>query len=682
MNAQVAVDALKKTKAQLKDAQQAAADEQRRRVMAEQAAAAAREAAATAERQAQRAATAATAAQADASDVRRQLREVQAQLARVQAACESGALAARQQAPAQQQQGVLSAAAAAALQEKVEGMAAELGRWRAALGPLAALAAGTGVSGPGLAPPPAPAPAPARPTSPQKQRRGRKPAAAAAGPAAAAVTGVGGAGPASPRGAQATAEAAATAPPQPPAEDARARAVRQVAARQAEGAAAAARGPPAAAANVFVDALGSLEAGRPAKRAKRAAQQAGQQQAAAPQPVPAPPAPAEPSLAVSANDLPAGHPREHPAAADEAAQLLGGITAAAASGGPGISLEAVRRAAADLHFRLAEGRLPLLLLVRCFETAVLDAAASAPQGHLQLQGGGGVQQQSGAAEAVAEAAPDGWFGSGPLGASNGDGRGDEEARHGGGPPFAAVWCKREALAGRHLPWLLHCAAEVQRLHSARAAAAAALAAASEDSEQPACSGSSDGESFAAALRQHMHREVLSWCLAAGNKAGADVGSGGGCGAGSRVRHTETEACALAATTAALCRMAGDLEVGRAVPRGSCAAFRRFVLTTGDCLANTCAACQHGWQGRPPAVLPSSRSVACPAWPPRAPCDFASLAPNFAGFLGAAAGLAHLPRGANRPDATAGGSRRCLAGSGGCPGRRRWCQHGGRWCPCS
>lgn len=568
VNAQVAVEALKKTKAQLKEAeqageqarrqatqaQQALTEEQRRRLMAEQAAAAAKAAAAAAERQAQRAEAAASAAQSDAADVRRQLRQVQAQLARVQAACDSGAVAARQEAPAQQQQDVQSAAAAAALQEKVERLAAELDRWRAALGPLAALAGGSAHSGPSLAPPPAPAPAPARVASPQKQRRGRKPASAAA-PGGAVER------PTSPTGVQAAAAVAAAAPPQPPAEDARARAVRQVAARQAEAAAAAKRGPPAAAANVLAEALGSLEAGRPAKRAKQAAQQASQPQPAARPAVhalpAAPVAPAEPSLAVSASAPPGGHPHEHPAAADEAAQLLGSITAAASPGGPGISLEVVRRAAADLHFRLAEDRLPLLLLVRCFETAVLDGAASAPQGQLlQLPGDEDGQHQAGAA--AAEASPDAWFGLGPLGPGSGGDSGEqqlrdtghEQLRDPGEPPFAVVWCKREALAGRHLPWLLHCAAEIQRLHSARAAAAAALAAASEDSERPAGSGSGTGESFAAVLQQHMHREVLSWCLAAGSRAG----SGGG------LRHTETEACALAAVAAALCRMSGDVEV--------------------------------------------------------------------------------------------------------------------------
>lgn len=584
MNAQVAVEALKKTKAQLKEAeaageqarrqltqaQQAVADEQRRRLMAEQAAAAAKASAVTAERQAQRAEAAAAAAQSEAADVRRQLREVQAQLARVQAACESGAAAARRDAPAQQQQGALGAAAAAALQERVERMAAELERWRAALGPLAALAAGSAASGPGLAPPPAPVPAPPRLASPQKQRRGRRPAAAAA-----AAAGGTGDRPTSPREAQAAAAAAGAAPPQPAAEDARARAVRQVAARQAEAAAAAKRGPPAAAANVFAEALGNLEAGRPAKRAKQAAQLASQQQpaaqaaanaaAAAPRVATPTVAPAEPSLAVSANALPGGQPREHPAAADEAAQLLGSITAAAAPGGPGVSLEAVRRAAADLHFRLAEDRLPLLLLVRCFETAVLEGAASAPQGHLlRLPGDDEGQRQSSAA--AAEASPDGWFGPAPLCAGSSREIGAPRLPEAAGPPFAVVWCRREALARRHLPWLLHCAAEIQRLHSARAAAAAALAAVSEDSEQPAGSGGETGDSFAAVLQRHMHREVISWCLAAGRGAGG--GNRGG-GRGGRVRHTETEACALAAATAALCRMAGSVEVRSGTGQGRC-----------------------------------------------------------------------------------------------------------------
>lgn len=456
-------------------------------------------------------------------------------------------------------------------QSQQRGMLEEMQRWRAAL----ALAAGGGLGGgapaaalpaPLPAAPAAPAPGPA--ASPRRQRQRQQ-------------------GPASPRHAPPAARkaSAAAAPPPPPppppppaapsAEETRAKAVaaRQAAAggKRPRGAADAAAAP--AQANVFADLMGDLQAGakRPrqaaapapvAAAARAAAAPAGQQRRGAPPAAPAPAAaaPGEPSLAVSANELHVEQQREQATAVEEAAQQLGRITAGG-PGGPGgeLSVEAVRQVAAELHRRLIEERLPLPLLLSCFESAVLACAAAKPQMqylqlYLQQQQAGGDQQQAEAAAAAAAAAAcpaAAWFEAGP------EARGGQQQAGGGQgggslPAFAAVWSSREALAGHHLPWLLHCAAWMQQLERQYAGAAAAAAG------SPRAQPRRGGQPLLASLRQHLHRLVLGCCLAArrpGGKAGC-----GGSDFSSALRHTETEVCTLAAAAAGLCRATGDGEV--------------------------------------------------------------------------------------------------------------------------
>ena len=649
LNTGQVVKRLKESQDSLAEARSGLAEEQRRREATEAAmerqlrdtaaaAAAATAAAAAAERAQQRAAAAeqraaaaeraAVAARDEAVVVWRQLEAQRVQADR------GGGVAAEQQ----QQQ--LGGPAVQELQQQVHELAAELHRWHASF---AALVSGGSRTHLGSLPPPPP-PAAARQQRPRQPRQRQ--------------------GPTSPRAPQAAAAAlptaAGTMPPveaaaQPPAEDARAKAVRQVAEQKAAAAGTAAapsgggghRGPnkrgrpaaaangPAAAANVLAEAFESMDGARGgAKRAKAAASAQHQGRGGGVAPAPAPTAPAaaaaaEASLAISANELPGGQEREQTPAADEAAQLLGSLTASAPPGGP--DARQLERVAADLHLRLADKRLPLPLLLACFETAVLECAAPQPQPqHLRCGAGEQQEQREGGdgSAALASASPEHWFRV-PGGA--------EAALQQGGPvgdvpPFVAVWCSREALAGHHLAWLLHCAVRIHRLERMRLAASAVAA----DAAAPRSEGSASG--FAAALQRHLHQLVAGCCLAACGAAAAAA-----------LRHTETEVCALAAAAAGLCRVFGNVEVSG----GSAGGWGevRVVRQTGG--------------------VPSDRPGRCPVHTSFASTrTLPSLALFCAGPLGPDTRPGDLPRCARHSAASARRRRGRLAGGAGGSGRQQ------------
>lgn len=568
-----------KTKVELKEETakrqmaERALEEQRAEVQAaHEAAAAAARTAAAAHQQAAVATSAADAARSDAAKVQRELAAVQVQLQRLQAQCDGMQRQLAGGAPAtskQAQQLQLDGSVPAAVQGQLAAMQQEMQKWRAALKPLAALGVVLGADAGAAAPLPAlPASAAAADGQPAEHqaaagatspRRPRRQAHAAAAPQ--------GTGPASKEAAaaeQAAAERAkraaalAAAQPEKP-EDVRARAVaaRQAAAVGGVGGAGKAGGIRADGKRVAAEAFGAAPAGasvfaaveagasrQPPKRPRQPApaadataprsQPAQKQQRDRAAPPPPPPA-AEASVAISANEGAMEQQREQATAADEAAQLLGSIT-----GGGSLSLQQVKQVAAVLQVRLSN-TLPLPLLLACFETAVLECAAAKPQAqHLLLPGAEkGVHHEE--AEAAAEAAPDSWFEPGPLLDTHQQQQPSSGAE--AVSPFAAVWCSREALTCHRLQWLLHCARHVQHLQQQLAAAWAA--------EGPSPQQHPSGQRpmpFADALRQHLHREALRCCLAAS--------SGSSCS----VRHTETEACALAAAAAGLCRAGGNAQV--------------------------------------------------------------------------------------------------------------------------
>lgn len=579
---------------------------------AQAAAAAAAESARSAQAQAAAAARAADGARADAAAARQQLSAVQAQLQRLQAVCDSmQAQVAGSAAVATQQAQQLPGPEAAALQGQLEALQAEqaamqqqLQRWQSALTPFAmaaaslvggdagaAAAAAAAVARPAAGLPlPAPVAAPAAAPA-QGRRRG----GGAAGPAVAGST----AAPTSPRQprgkaaqqkeqkdqrqreageaeAQRRAALLAAAAPEKP-EDVRARAV---AARQAAAAAGAAgagmkrprTGPdgfgaapaqvdvlaealalPAKRARQAAPAAGGAAAGGASPRSQPAPQQQQQRGAAAGAPTAAAAAPpAEASLAISANELAVEQQREQLTAADEAAQLLGRI--AAGSGGDGsVSEKVVHYVAAQLQLMHAERRLPLPLLLACFETAVLECAEPKPQPHRLQSWAAAVQDAQPRLPPATRAAPSGWFGQAQQAQPAQQQATGGEATGGGSGvlPFAPVWCTREAFTSHRLHWLLHCAAHVQHLQQQYAAAQVALG---KHPAQQCVAG------FAEALQQHLHRLVVRCCMA-GSPHDSTAGRKG---SSSVLRHTETEVCALAAAAAGLCRVAGDAHVSLGV----------------------------------------------------------------------------------------------------------------------
>lgn len=531
------------------------------------------------------AARAAIAARDEAAAATRQLVGVRAQMQQLEAQCrELGQAVASvsQQDGSRVPEGMQQRLEQ--LQSQQNGMLAEMQRWRAALQPLAALAAAThGVSAASAMLPAAPlaAPAPAAPPSAvaaavsptrkgaQQRKRQR--------------------GPTSPtqerqRAGKAAAQPTAAPVPEPPrvlsAAEVRAKAVQAMQAQEVTGKRA--REPLAARAraNAFTDVPGLTEtaAQPPAKRAKLPAAAPGQPATRPPQPPAAAGRAAAPgraaaaaeaaaagvaaareseSLELSANERHVEQQREQDTAADEAAHLLGRITSVLGPGpggsdGGGLTLAVVHSVAADLQLRLANQRLPLPLLLTCFETAVLECAAPTPQlQYLQLDAAEvEAGQQHAATAAAAQTAgvtcpPDAaWFADGT--------EGEQQLAVGGTPlpRFAAVWCSRDALASHRLQWLLHCAAHIQKLERQYAAAAEAaggpLSGLAGGARQP----------FPPALRLHMHRLVVGCCLAVSSK-GSEAGARD---CSSALRHTETEVCALAAAVAGLCRISGNAEV--------------------------------------------------------------------------------------------------------------------------
>ncbi len=632
----------------------------------------------------------AAAARQQLAAVQSQLQRLQALCDSMQAqVAATGSAAAAAPPPPQ-----LAGPEAAALQGQLETLQAEqaamrqqLQRWQAALTPFAMAAAGlvgggvdasaaaaaatmapvaaAALAAPAAAPAIAPAAAPAAAPAPGRRRGGGAAGAGAAGGTAAPTS------PRQPRGKAARqkeqqqreageAEAqrrvallAASAPEKP--EDVRARAV---AARQAAAAAATA-GVGAKRPRTGGDGFGSAPAqadvlagalALPSKRARQAAPAAGgagggvasprsrpnppqqqQQQrrgAAVVAPTAAAAAPAaEASLAISANELAMEQQREQLTAADEAAQLLGRITAGS---GSSISQKVVHEVAAQLQLMHDDCRLPLPLLLACFETAVLECAAPKPQAHHLVAAA--AQDAQPAALPAAHAAPGGWFEQQqqqPLLPGS-------AADLGGSVPFAAVWCSREALTSHRLHWLLHCATHLQRLQVQYAAAQAAA----RGQPAPQLTG------FADALQQHLHRLVVRCCLAGSMRSSA----AGRKSSSSALRHTETELCALAAAAAGLCRAAGDADVslGCRLVWVGVGARAPFEWSSGI-LASAPRGC----------VL-SSAVHACPCNAFVTHLNTAVLPPTHAGLLGSAAGSTGLLSPRSRPAASAGGCGGCLA----------------------
>jgi hypothetical protein len=239
--------------------------------------------------------------------------------------------------------------------------------------------------------------------------------------------------------------------------------------------------------------------------------------------------------------------------------------------GTGPTVAVVEAVASELVERLSDRRLPLPLLLACFETAVLECAAPRPQ--LQYMQGAAAalqqpdeRQQQGSSAALAAACPDRWF-AGRDGIDTA--HGDELAR----PTFAAVWAAREALKGHQLPWLLRCAQRVSQKYQSFVTLVKLV--------QPR--PDLDGVPLSERLCEHLHRLVLSCCLAARGAPAVDNGGSGG----GTAQHTETEVCALAAALAGLCRASGNAQVSRGwldllgkggFPKALCAAVGSLTLS--------------------------------------------------------------------------------------------------------
>jgi hypothetical protein len=214
------------------------------------------------------------------------------------------------------------------------------------------------------------------------------------------------------------------------------------------------------------------------------------------------------SLALSAN-LAAAEAGEEPTPADLVALHVKGLSN---TGKVPIDELGVAAAADALTILVTQRGCPVELVVAGFETAILDCAAPAPQ---PLPGPGAAPIPN----------PQSWFGIRRCSKQQVDKAG------GSTQPYLVVWCKREALEGSFLPWLLRRAAAVDSKLSAD------VDAGKHALKRP---------TLLEMLRTRLHSLVAQSCSAAAPT------------------HAETELCAAAVGAAALCLIQGDVLAMRAL----------------------------------------------------------------------------------------------------------------------